>query len=174
MKVLIWSLLLIVSTSLYATEGNFPKCSLSEKVIFECKINTKRALLCGSYGERVQYYYRFGSPQKTELELPNSADESSNFFRLASHPTPGGNVSYIHFSNNGYEYYFLDDSSKLADKSFSPISQLVIFRGFKKIKSLICENDDSGINEDAYINMSRELYMYPDDKWSHLQKRPLP
>jgi hypothetical protein len=69
-------------------------------------------------------------------------------------------VSYVHFTNKDYEYYLLDKSSKAPDGNFSPFSELVVFKDKEILYRSICENDDSGINQDAYDKMPREPYAF--------------
>jgi hypothetical protein len=156
-KALFGTLLLFFGVSIQANEVTLLQCDSSEKVIFQCQVKAKRALLCGS-SEYISYRYKYGSSKKIELQLPATIGASPNYFRLASHPTPGGSVSYIHFSNQGYDYYLLDDSSKNVDGSFSPSSKLIVFKGKRIVTNSICENDDSGIQQDAYVNMPKEAF----------------
>ncbi|MGX6998918.1 hypothetical protein [Caballeronia sp. KNU42] len=158
MKTFILSFLLSFGILVQAKEVALLECIPSEKVIFQCQIKAKLAILCESRGERIAYRYKYGSSKKVELRLPAVAGSSTNYFRLAAHPTPGGSISYIHFSNRGYDYYLLDDSSKIEDESFSPVSKLIVFKGKNIVNSSICENDSSGIDEDAYDRMPREPY----------------
>lgn len=155
------SVLLSLGTSAYAKEVIPIGCNSSERVIFQCQIGAKRALLCKSRDARNGYRYKYGSAKKIELRLPTATGASISYFRLASHPTPGGSVSYIHFSNQGYDYYLIDDSSKNLDGSFSPVSKLVVVKGENIVKQSICENDDAGISQDAYIGLPREAYVLP-------------
>jgi hypothetical protein len=144
-----------------ARSAPFLQCNSHESSIFDCRIQAKQALLCASNTSDLSYRYQYGSIKGLEFTFPTMFDKSKFQFRLASIPTPNGNVSYIHFSNYGYEYYLVDDSSKNSDGSFSPVSRVVVLKNMNVVKNSICENDDSGIAQSAYSDLPRETFFLP-------------
>jgi len=151
----------------YLEAATSTECDSSEKIIFRCSISAKIALVCESKSLNNNFRYRYESPSGLGINFP-AIGAYSRDVRLASHPTPGGSVSYIHFSNKGYDYYLIDDSSKNSDGSFSPFSKLVVLKGRKIVNHSICENDDAGISQDAYSNLSMEAYALPMLKSSRM------
>jgi len=89
-------------------------CAKDERIIFSCPIRrpAKIASLCASKdltSERGYLQYRFGLPEKIELEFPKSRTGTQPQFQYTHYFRAQFDLTEISFSINGYEYQITDD-----------------------------------------------------------------
>src|SRR5215471_3292929 len=89
-------------------------CSGDEKAYFSCRIksSTKTASLCGSKNlTPTQGYlqYRFGVPEKVEMEFPKEKQNSQKSFRYAHYFRAQDDHTEFSFDNNGHTYTLYSD-----------------------------------------------------------------
>jgi hypothetical protein len=88
-------------------------CTADEQVIFSCSLQRsgKLASLCGSKDlDKTTGYiqYRFGLPEKTELEFPSERSDTQQKFRYAHYFRARVDETEISFDNKGYRYTIFD------------------------------------------------------------------
>jgi hypothetical protein len=88
-------------------------CTADEQVIFSCSLQRsgKIASLCGSKNlDKTTGYiqYRFGLPEKTELEFPSGRSDTRQKFRYAHYFRARVDETEISFDNKGYRYTIFD------------------------------------------------------------------
>jgi hypothetical protein len=88
-------------------------CTADEQVIFTCSLQRsgKLASLCGSKDlDKTTGYiqYRFGLPEKTELEFPSGHSDTQQKFRYAHYFRARVDETEISFDNKGYRYTIFD------------------------------------------------------------------
>ena len=89
-------------------------CAKNERVIFSCPVKrpAKIVSLCASKdltSERGYLQYRFGLPEKIELEFPQSKTGTQQKFQYTHYFRAQVDLTEISFSSNGYEYQITDD-----------------------------------------------------------------
>ena len=89
-------------------------CSSDERVIFSCQIRrpAKIVSLCASKNltsERGYLQYRFGVPEKIELEFPKDRTGTKQKFQYTHYFRAQVDLTEIGFTINGYEYQITDD-----------------------------------------------------------------
>ena len=89
-------------------------CAKSERVIFSCPIKRplKIVSLCGSKdlsSERGYLQYRFGLPDKVELEFPKDRTGTQQKFQYSHYFRAQVDMTEISFNINGYQYQITDD-----------------------------------------------------------------
>jgi len=89
-------------------------CAKNERVIFSCPVKrpAKIVSLCGSKdlaSERGYLQYRFGVPEKIELEFPQSRTGTQQKFQYTHYFRAQVDLTEISFTINGYEYQITDD-----------------------------------------------------------------
>ncbi len=89
-------------------------CARSERVIFSCSVKrpAKIVSLCASKdltSERGYLQYRFGVPEKIELEFPKDRTGTQQKFQYTHYFRAQVDLTEISFSSNGYEYQITDD-----------------------------------------------------------------
>jgi hypothetical protein len=89
-------------------------CAGDERIIFSCPIRrpAKIVSLCASKdltSERGYLQYRFGLPDKIELEFPKSRTGTQPQFQYTHYFRAQVDLTEISFSINGYEYQITDD-----------------------------------------------------------------
>ena len=89
-------------------------CARSERIIFSCPIKrpAKIVSLCASKdltSERGYVQYRFGLPDKVELEFPKDRTGTQQKFQYTHYFRAQFDLTEISFTNEGYEYQIADD-----------------------------------------------------------------
>jgi len=89
-------------------------CAKDERVIFSCPVRrpAKIVSLCASKdltSDRGYLQYRFGVPEKIELEFPQSKTGTQPKFQYTHYFRAQVDLTEISFSSNGYEYQITDD-----------------------------------------------------------------
>lgn len=89
-------------------------CARSERIIFSCPVKrpAKIVSLCASKdltSERGYLQYRFGLPDKIELEFPKSRTGTQPQFQYTHYFRSQFDLTEISFTINGYEYQVTDD-----------------------------------------------------------------
>src|SRR2546430_3735823 len=101
-------------------------CAKDERIIFSCPVKrpAKIVSLCASKdltSERGYLQYRFGVPEKIELEFPQSKTGTQQKFQYTHYFRAQVDLTEISFSINGYEYQITDDYN--AEEKSAQISQ---------------------------------------------------
>ena len=89
-------------------------CQRDEKVVFSCTVSkaAKIVSLCASKQltkEQGYLQYRFGLPDKIELEYPKQRGRPQDAFEYSHYFRAQFDQTEISFSLNGYEYSVVDD-----------------------------------------------------------------
>jgi len=89
-------------------------CTRSERIIFSCPIKrpAKFVSVCASKdltSDRGYIQYRFGLPEKVELEFPKDRSGSQQKFQYSHYFRAKVDQTEISFTVNGYEYQVTDD-----------------------------------------------------------------
>ena len=89
-------------------------CAKDERIIFSCPVKrpAKIVSLCASKdltSERGYLQYRFGVPEKIELEFPQSKTGTQQKFQYTHYFRARVDLTEISFTINGYEYQITDD-----------------------------------------------------------------
>ncbi len=89
-------------------------CNTDEKIIFSCTIkeNAKIVSLCSSREltkDRGYIQYRFGRPEKIELEFPKSREKSQQAFKYSHYFRAQVDLTEISFTSDNYQYSIFDD-----------------------------------------------------------------
>ena len=118
-------------------------CAKNERVIFSCPLKrpAKIVSLCASKdltSERGYLQYRFGVPEKIELEFPQSKTGTQQKFQYTHYFRAQVDLTEISFSRNGYEYQITDDYN--GEEKPAQISQgvSVTAPGNPRDVSLVC------------------------------------
>jgi len=89
-------------------------CAKNERIIFSCPIKrpAKIVSLCASKdlaSDRGYLQYRFGLPEKIELEFPKERGGSQKKFQYTHYFRAQVDMTEIGFSIDGYQYQITDD-----------------------------------------------------------------
>jgi hypothetical protein len=89
-------------------------CAKGERVIFSCPIKrpAKIVSVCAAKdltSDHGYVQYRFGLPEKVELEFPRERDGSQQKFQYSHYFRAKVDLTEISFTINGYEYQVTDD-----------------------------------------------------------------
>ena len=89
-------------------------CAKDENIIFSCAVKrtSKIVSLCASRHldkERGYLQYRFGVPEKIELQFPQDRTAAQQKFRYTHYFRAQFDLTEISFTINGYEYQITDD-----------------------------------------------------------------
>jgi len=89
-------------------------CRRDEKIVFSCTVTkaAKIVSLCSSKQlakEQGYLQYRFGLPDKIELEYPKQRGRPQDAFEYSHYFRAQFDTTSISFSLNGYEYSIVDD-----------------------------------------------------------------
>jgi len=89
-------------------------CEKGERIIFSCPVRrpAKIVSLCSSKdltSDRGYLQYRFGLPEKIELEFPKDRTGAQGKFQYTHYFRAQFDLTEISFSINGYEYQITDD-----------------------------------------------------------------
>jgi hypothetical protein len=154
-KNLFW-ILLFAACSCHASPPK-PKnlCLAGEKMLLNCVTKSKLASVCAS-GDATNSggyaKYRFGTPEKIELEFPKQESPPSSSFLLRVIPRPGGGNTKLSFTNQEYSYRIEESSGYPAgdNAGFESTTNIIISKKNKTVKKISCENEDSGLSAEAY------------------------
>ena len=91
-------------------------CEKGEKVVFSCTINkpAKIVSLCASADfakDRGYLQYRFGLPQKIELEFPRTRENTQAAFKYSHYFRAQFDQTEISFTSSDHQYAIFDDYS---------------------------------------------------------------
>ena len=89
-------------------------CAKDERIIFSCPIKRPARIVsvCASQdltSDRGYLQYRFGLPEKVELEFPKDLKDSQKKFQYSHYFRARVDLTEISFTINGYEYQVTDD-----------------------------------------------------------------
>src|SRR5438552_15599515 len=89
-------------------------CATNERIIFSCLVKRRAKIVsvCASRdltSERGYLQYRFGLPEKIELEFPKDRTGTQEKFHYTHYFRAQFDLTEISFSINGYEYQVTDD-----------------------------------------------------------------
>lgn len=100
-----------------AAEKTSSLCKATETEIFNCQLKGKTLSLCGAGDLSKQsgtIQYRFGTPQKLELEYPNVPISPVGHFWSSTAAYSGGGESRIHFKNGTFDYILFENTIRTA------------------------------------------------------------
>ena len=89
-------------------------CEKDEQIVFSCTIRrpVKIVSLCSSKEltkDRGYLQYRFGLPQKIELEFPKQREQTQAAFKYSHYFRAQFDLTEINFSTDGHQYAIFDD-----------------------------------------------------------------
>ena len=89
-------------------------CDSTEQIIFSCttKPAGKLVSLCASKDltkDKGYLQYRFGLPNKIELEFPQKREQTQQSFKYSHYFRAQVDQTEISFTSNGYQYSIVDD-----------------------------------------------------------------
>ena len=109
-------LFVVVLLSMAPPQPTQPKslCNADEKIVFSCttKPAGKIVSLCGSKDlakDKGYLQYRFGLPNKIELEFPEKREQTQQAFKYTHYFRAQVDQTEISFTSNGYQYSIVDD-----------------------------------------------------------------
>lgn len=122
-------------------------CGGAEGIVFSCHIGAKTVSVCQTGGRSI--VYRYGTPNKIELTYPDGTVKKKEPFFEETSPLYGGGVTYLGFRIKDYEYRIYSKTARTAGGSPEdrvPYFEdgLIILRGGKQIKQLICDDGGAG------------------------------
>ncbi|HEY0115027.1 MAG TPA: hypothetical protein VGB54_04840, partial [Allosphingosinicella sp.] len=81
-------------------------CAPGETPLFQCRIGSRRAAVCGGRSASGQAYaqYRYGRPGALELAYPATTNGGTGNMVRAIIPYSGGGEAQFHFTNEGHQY----------------------------------------------------------------------
>lgn len=147
MRYLLTTFLVVMSASTSLAEETL--CSRGERVVFSCHVKRKLVSLCRKGGEPKRMAYRFGSIDKVKLTY---ADSSRNSFYQHTVPMYGGGMTYVGFFIGDYEYRIYSSVTRTdagEGEETIPVFEdgIIILRGGKEIKKLVCDDGGEGFRE---------------------------
>jgi hypothetical protein len=91
-------------------------CERNEQVVFSCTMqkSTKLLSICTSKqidSKNGYVQYRFGLPDKVELEFPTERKDTQSAFRYSRYTRPLVTLLTLQFESNGYKYLIHQDSN---------------------------------------------------------------
>ena len=118
-------------------------CARNERIIFSCPIKRplKIVSLCASKdltSDRGYLQYRFGLPEKIELEFPKERTGTQQKFQYSHYFRAQVDMTEIGFSINGYQYQITDDYNGEEKPAQSVQGVMVTAPGKPKDVSLAC------------------------------------
>jgi hypothetical protein len=118
-------------------------CTNEEKIVFSCalKRSMKIVSLCSSQklnkdGGYLQY--RFGAPDKIELEFPDNRADSLKVFKYSHYFRAMVDYTEISFSRNGYTYTVFDEYNGEEKPPVSEQGLTVTTDGSKREVKYLC------------------------------------
>jgi outer membrane murein-binding lipoprotein Lpp len=118
-------------------------CAKTERVIFSCPIkrSAKIVSLCASKdlaSDRGYVQYRFGLPEKIELEFPKERTGTQQKFQYSHYFRAQVDMTEIGFNINGYQYQITDDYNGEEKPAQTVQGVIVTAPGKPKDVSLSC------------------------------------
>ena len=140
-------------------------CKKEEKVIFNCTIKSSRKIVsvCSSLDlDKPDSYmmYRFGKPEKVELEFPDSKINSFEKFYYSVYIRPKVTRQALRFNNRDYEYIIEVDNE--AEEEPGTYGATISIDGPKKF-GLTC--DTAGL-VGIDVNIGNKVRCDPDGMWA--------
>ena len=127
--------LLTVSTKLLAApKSKSTLCKVGESSVFNCQVKGKTVSICASESKGAQdkfMQYRFGSPSKLELSIPEKGIDG---IKVGNLMYSGGGGEFLIFKNKDTEYVVFSRIMKGGEDS-----GVLIQKGSKKIAGLYCK-----------------------------------
>jgi len=101
--------ILLLTIAVAASSATPSHCTPTEQVVFNCQIQGLKKLLSlcasGDFGKTSGYLqYRFGQPEKVELEFPQERTRTQDQFPYEHDYRFQVDRTEISFSNHGHEY----------------------------------------------------------------------
>jgi hypothetical protein len=132
----------VVSSQLANLQPN-TLCTKNERIIFSCPVKrpAKIVSLCASKdltNERGYLQYRFGLPDKIELEFPKERTGTQKKFTYSHYFRARFDMTAIGFTIDGYEYSIFDDYNGEDKPVVSSQGVNVTAPGKPKEVSLVC------------------------------------
>jgi hypothetical protein len=120
-------------------------CSRDEQIVFSCTVKrgSKIVSLCGSKDlakDRGYLQYRFGLPNKIELEFPQSRTGTQEQFRYSHYFRYQVDLTEISFNINGYAYQIFDTYNGEEKPKISEEGVTVTAPGKPKDVTLVCRS----------------------------------
>lgn len=118
-------------------------CAKDERIIFSCPVKrpAKIVSLCASKdltSDRGYLQYRFGLPEKIELEYPKDRAGTQQKFHYTHYFRARFDMSEIGFNIDGYEYSVFDDYNGEEKPAISSQGVSVTAPGKPKEVSFVC------------------------------------
>jgi len=118
-------------------------CAKDERIIFSCPVKraAKIVSVCASKdltSERGYLQYRFGLPEKIELEYPKDRQATQQKFQYSHYFRAQFEMTSINFTIDGYEYSVFDDYNGEEKPTISTQGVSVTRPGKPKEVSLAC------------------------------------
>ena len=118
-------------------------CARDERIIFSCPVKrpAKIVSLCASKdltADKGYLQYRFGLPEKIELEFPKDRTGTQQQFKYSHYFRARVDLTEISFTNNGYEYQITDDYNGEEKPAQTTQGVSVTAPGKPKEVSLLC------------------------------------
>ncbi|MFC0577638.1 hypothetical protein [Paraburkholderia solisilvae] len=138
----IFAILIGLAAGVNAEEATL--CQSHEEIYFSCASENKIISLCASGNvspENGYVQYRFGTPDRIELQFPDAPYSPSNRFLISD--IVGGNLNFTHikFKIDGYDYVIYQGFP----------SGLYVKKGGGFVKNLVCEPG-------VYQQLNRRVY----------------
>ncbi|MGZ3692619.1 MAG: hypothetical protein ACXVAX_14010 [Pseudobdellovibrio sp.] len=138
-------LLFFFQTSVQADEFRIAHlCAQGEKVYFNCQTakDSKTISVCGSPDlskKRGYLKYRFGTPEKIELEFPSNKKNSLQKFYFAHYLRYQTDYSLLSFTHKKFKYAVFKNYDETQKPKTS--SGVMITTDDQNEKSIICKNE---------------------------------
>ncbi|GJD89370.1 hypothetical protein BHAOGJBA_2897 [Methylobacterium hispanicum] len=118
-------------------------CGLGEGEVFTCSAGAKQYSICTS-GQKFEkphswIEYRSGTPAKLDLAHRSVKPGTGGSFYGSATLLAKGELSYVRFSREGYDYVAFEDESTRPQRS-----GVVVRKGDRKIAEIVCTGGKSG------------------------------
>jgi hypothetical protein len=123
-------------------------CAPNEPVVFACQVGDKMVSLCRPAGDRGMLSYRFGAPEKLELNYPEPGRQASAAFTVKSAPLVGGGETTVAFQRGGYTYTVYSRVARGDDGETPEFEDgVLVARRGKLVRRMRCEDGGEGFRE---------------------------
>lgn len=153
MQKLVFFLLMAISQLGLAEES---MCDKNEAIVFSCHIGKKVVSLCHVSNQAHNLTYRYGVPGAAELVYPDSIKGKSGDFYASENPLYGGASTTVAFKQGHYEYRIYSKVGREEGEGNSPEDRIPVFedgliisKGGKLLKQMVCDDGGSGFREDV-------------------------
>jgi hypothetical protein len=129
-------------------------CNANETAVFQCRMKDKLVSRCASRdfsGSNGTLQYRFGLPDKVELNYPQTPQPAQGHFHFSRTAYSGGGATHIRFTNLDYEYILFERTIRTgfgSGPNNPEFSAGVITRHSGETSTRKC-SDDASINAEA-------------------------